>query len=106
VCELDLASYDSITTFFDYTTTLDRLGIVINNAGVCKKSFALDLKTGHEERIQVNYLGNVLLVILVIPVLQEKNPVHPGHITFVSFDTPAWAEFKERDSTPLLTAFR
>ncbi|KAL2782927.1 hypothetical protein BJX66DRAFT_319486 [Aspergillus keveii] len=105
VCKLDLASYDSITAFVDYTTTLDRLDIVINNAGVCKRSFELDPKTGHEESIQVNYLGNALFVILMIPVLRQKSPVHPGRMTFVSSDTPAWAEFKEKDSIPLLTAF-
>ncbi|KAL3484895.1 hypothetical protein BJX62DRAFT_248070 [Aspergillus germanicus] len=70
VCRLDLASYDSITAF---------------------RSFALDPKTGHEESIQVNYPGNVLFMILMIPVLQAKTPVHPGRITFVP--------------TPLLTAF-
>ncbi|KAL2835495.1 hypothetical protein BJY01DRAFT_223657 [Aspergillus pseudoustus] len=106
VCKLDLSSYDSILAFVDYTNTLDQLHIVINNAGVCKRAFALDPKTGHEESIQVNYIGNALLVILMIPVLQPKNPAdRPGRITFVSSDTPAWAEFKEKDSTPLLKAF-
>jgi NAD(P)-dependent dehydrogenase (short-subunit alcohol dehydrogenase family) len=83
---------------------LGRLDIVINNAGVCKRSFALDPKTRHEESIQVSHPGNALFVILMIPFLQARSPVYPGCITFVSFDTPAWAEFK-KESTALLTAF-
>ncbi|KAL4781606.1 hypothetical protein BJX76DRAFT_363476 [Aspergillus varians] len=106
VTKLDLSSYDSITSFVEYTKTLDRLDIVINNAGVCKRTFELDLRTGHEESVQVNHIGNSLLIILLLPVLQEKNsPTHPGRISFVNSDTPAWAKFKEQKSTPLLPAF-
>ncbi|KAL3440426.1 NAD(P)-binding protein [Aspergillus insuetus] len=88
--QADLASYDSITAFVDYATTLDRLDIVINNAGVCKKSFALDPKTSHEKSIRVNYLGSAQCI--------------PAELRFSS-DTPTWAPFKEKDSVPLLTAF-
>ncbi|KAL2829427.1 hypothetical protein BDW59DRAFT_178400 [Aspergillus cavernicola] len=106
ITKLDLASYDSITAFVEYTKTLDRLDIVINNAGVCKRAFELDPRTGHEETIQVNHLGNSLFVILLLPVLQTKNsPDHPGRLSFVSSDTPAWAKFKEQTSIPILPAF-
>ncbi|KAL4940695.1 hypothetical protein BDV06DRAFT_17251 [Aspergillus oleicola] len=106
VHQLDLASYDSITAFVEYTKTLDRLDVVINNAAVLKRSFETDPRTGHEETIQVNHLGNSLLVILLIPVLKAKNnPSHPGRIIFVNSDTPSWAKFKEKESIPLLPAF-
>ncbi|KAL4783257.1 hypothetical protein BJX76DRAFT_358120 [Aspergillus varians] len=106
VTKLDLASYDSILAFVEFTKTLDRLDIVINNAGVCKRGFSLDANTGHEETIQVNHLGNSLLVILLLPVLQGKNsPESPGRLSFVSSDTPAWAKFKQQDSIPMLPAF-
>ncbi|KAL4971679.1 hypothetical protein BDW66DRAFT_164919 [Aspergillus desertorum] len=106
VTELDLASYDSILAFVEYAKGLDRLDIVINNAGLLKRTFELDPHTGHEETIQVNHLGNSLLLILLIPVLQSKNtPSHPGRLTFVNSDTSSWAEFKEKDSIPLLPAF-
>ncbi|KAL4864892.1 hypothetical protein BDV12DRAFT_200707 [Aspergillus spectabilis] len=106
VRKLDLSSYDSITSFVEFTKTLDRLDIAINNAGLNKKNFNLDPKTGHEESIQVNYLGNALFVLLLIPVLQAKNlPGQPGRISFVNSDTPSWAKFKEQNSTPLLPAF-
>ncbi|KAL3477601.1 NAD(P)-binding protein [Aspergillus californicus] len=106
ITKLDLASYDSIASFVDYTKTLDRLDIVINNAGVCKRGFELDVRTGHEETIQVNHLGNSLFIILLLPVLQSKNsPESPGRLTFVSSDTPAWAKFKEQNSDPIIPAF-
>ncbi|KAL4795408.1 hypothetical protein BDV19DRAFT_398763 [Aspergillus venezuelensis] len=106
VHQLDLSSYDSINAFVEYTKTLDRLDIVINNAGLVKRSFETDPRTGHEETIQVNHLGNSLLVILLIPVVQAKNPPsHPGRITFVNSGTPSWAKFKEKESIPLLSAF-
>ncbi|KAL4749630.1 hypothetical protein BDW72DRAFT_177833 [Aspergillus terricola var. indicus] len=105
VRKLDLSSYDSILAFVEYAKGLDRLDIVINNAGLLKRTFELDSHTGHEESIQVNHLGNSLLLILLIPVLQSKNASsHPGHLCFVNSDTPSWAKFKERDSIPLLPA--
>ncbi|KAL4949981.1 hypothetical protein BDW69DRAFT_197642 [Aspergillus filifer] len=106
VHQLDLSSYDSITAFVEYAKILDRLDIVINNAGLMKRSFETNPRTGHEETIQVNYLGNSLLVILLIPVVQAKNaPSNPGRITFVNSDTPSWAKFEEKESNPLLSAF-
>ncbi|KAL4995045.1 hypothetical protein BDV10DRAFT_137679 [Aspergillus recurvatus] len=106
VKRLDLASYDSILAFVEYAKGLDRLDIVVNNAGLFKRAFELDPHTGHEESIQVNHLGNSLLLILLIPVLQSKNtPSSPGRLSFVNSDTPSWAKFKERDSVPLLPVF-
>ncbi|KAL4755988.1 retinol dehydrogenase 12 [Aspergillus foveolatus] len=105
VKKLDLSSYDSILAFAEYAKGLDRLDIVINNAGLLKRTFELDPRTGHEETIQVNHLSNSLLLILLIPVLQSKNSSsHPGRLCFVNSDTPSWAKFKERDSIPLLPA--
>ncbi|KAL5336873.1 hypothetical protein BJX70DRAFT_400214 [Aspergillus crustosus] len=106
VRKLDLSDYESIVAFAEYTKTLDRLDIVINNAGLTKKNFSLDPKTGHEESIQVNYLGNALLVILLLPIIQSKNtPQQPGRLSFVNSDTPSWAKFREQTATPLLPAF-
>ncbi|KAL4811784.1 hypothetical protein BDW67DRAFT_179301 [Aspergillus spinulosporus] len=105
VRKLDLSSYDSILSFVEYAKGLDRLDIIINNAGLLKRTFEVDPHTGHEESIQVNHLGNSLLLILLIPVLQSKNTSsRPGRLCFVNSDTPSWAKFKERDSIPLLPA--
>ncbi|KAL4934134.1 NAD(P)-binding protein [Aspergillus undulatus] len=91
----------------EYTKTVNRLDIVINNAGVLKREFNPDPRTGHET-IQVNHLGNSLLIILLIPVLRSKTPNSsnsPGRITFVNSDIPSWAKFAQRNTVPLLLAF-
>ncbi|KAL4883821.1 hypothetical protein BJY04DRAFT_216156 [Aspergillus karnatakaensis] len=106
VKKLDLSSYDSIIEFVEYTKTLDRVDIVINNAAVNKRNFVLDPATGHEETIQVNYLGNALFALLILPVMQAKNtPESPGCLSFVNSETGSWAKFKEQTSTPILPAF-
>lgn len=106
VWPLDLSSYESVTSFVDRTKTLDRLDIFINNAGLTKLNFELNPSTNHEETIQVNYLSHVLLVILLLPVLKDKNtPEHPARLVMVNSEVASWPKFKERDSVPLLPAF-
>lgn len=103
--KLDLQSYDSITAFAERTKTLERLDIVVLNAGVSKQFFDVTPSTGHEESIQVNVLSTALLTILLLPILKVKNsPEHPGRLVIVSSDVASWAKFKERKSTPLLAA--
>ncbi|KAL6862003.1 hypothetical protein J3F83DRAFT_746394 [Trichoderma novae-zelandiae] len=103
VWKLDLSSYDSIVAFAERAKTLNRLDIAIHNAGLLKKSYEKNKSTGHEEMVQVNYLALALFTLLLLPVLEEKNTVEqPGHLSLVSSDTAAWAEFKEKTSVPLL----
>jgi NAD(P)-dependent dehydrogenase (short-subunit alcohol dehydrogenase family) len=103
VWKLDLSSYDSITAFAERAKTLERLDITINNAGLMKKTFEKNPSTGHEETVQVNYLGQALFTLLLLPIIKEKNsPEQPGHLVLVSSDTAAWAEFKAKNSDPLL----
>ncbi|KAL0940473.1 short-chain dehydrogenase reductase [Colletotrichum truncatum] len=106
VWELDLSDYDSITQFIERAKTLPRLEIVVHSAGISNKIFRLNEKTLFDEVIQTNYLSMVLLTVLLLPVLQDKNsPGQPGRLVLVSSDTAAWAEFKEKSSRPLLPAF-
>ncbi|KAK3933622.1 short-chain dehydrogenase reductase [Diplogelasinospora grovesii] len=106
VWKLDLSLYDSIVSFAERTKSLERLDIVVHNAGVQKMTLEVNKSTGHEEVMQVNYLSAALLTILLLPVLQEKNtPQQPGRLVIVNSDVAAWAKFKERDSVPLLPAF-
>ncbi|KAI1735514.1 retinol dehydrogenase 12 [Xylaria scruposa] len=106
VWPLDLASYDSITSFIDRAKRLDRLDIFVNNAGIVKKAFEINKDTNHEETWQINYLSTSLLTILILPILKEKNsPEQPGRLVNVNSDVASWPRFKERNSIPLLTAF-
>ncbi|KAI5867517.1 retinol dehydrogenase 12 [Durotheca rogersii] len=106
VWKLDLSSYKSVSDFVVKTQTLDRLDIVVHNAGVVKVEQEINRSTGHDEVIQVNYLSTALLTILLLPVLKEKNSRQkPGRLVIVSSDVASWAQFKEKTSNPLLPAF-
>ncbi|KAI1358518.1 retinol dehydrogenase 12 [Xylaria arbuscula] len=106
VWELDLQSYESVVTFVDRASGLDRIDIVVLNAGVSKQFFDLTPSTGHEETIQVNALSTALLAILILPILKSKNAIEqPARLVIVSSDTASWAHFRERSyHTPLLPA--
>lgn len=106
VWELDLSGYDSVLGFVERTKSLDRLDIFVHNAAIVSKAFVVNPKTGHEQIFQTNYLSSALLILLILPVLKDKNSSEkPGRLTFVSSDTAAWAAFKERTPKPILTNF-
>ncbi|KAK7947139.1 uncharacterized protein PG986_011460 [Apiospora aurea] len=109
VWELDLSSYESIASFVgcvrDSPTIVD---IAVLNTGVfnCHESSA---STGYEEDVQINYLSNALLTLVLLPVLEQQLSAgrrSPARMVRVTSDTAAWASFQERTSEPLLPAFR
>ncbi|KAJ3557895.1 hypothetical protein NPX13_g9834 [Xylaria arbuscula] len=103
VWDLDLQCYESVVAFVDRARGLDRIDIVVLNAGVSKQFFDLTSSTGHEETIQVNVLSTALLAILILPILKSKNAIEqPARLVMVSSDTASWAHFRERSYTPLL----
>jgi NAD(P)-dependent dehydrogenase (short-subunit alcohol dehydrogenase family) len=105
VWKLDLMSYDSIIAFAERAEGLERLDIVVLNAGVAKQSFNLSPSTKHEETVQVNVLSTALLSILLLRVMKAKSaPERPGRLAVVSSDVASWARFKEKNSRPLLSA--
>lgn len=106
VWPIDLENYDSITAFARRAEEeLDRLDILVNNAGVMKKAFGRNEGTGHEHMVQTNYLSQVLLTILLLPVIKQKGtPDAPGRVVLVNSDVAAHARFSERDSPSLLAA--
>lgn len=106
IWKLDLNSYESITAFVERVKSLDHLDIVVLNAGVSSDGYTLNPDTGHEEILQVNYLSNVLLAILLLPVLKSRRSTpSPGHLVLVSSETACWARFEdERNARPFLSA--
>ncbi|KAK6216300.1 hypothetical protein LQW54_003691 [Pestalotiopsis sp. IQ-011] len=108
VWQLDLESCSSISAFSQRTTSLDRIDYVVLNAGITRATFHLNPSTGQEDNIQINYLSNVLLTILLLPILKSKQSVqqqHPSRVIFVSSDAAPWTDFPEQDAQPLLPAF-
>ncbi|KAK7992992.1 hypothetical protein PG988_001786 [Apiospora saccharicola] len=105
--ELDYPSYESITSFADHARELDRLDIFINNADMFKKGFAINPSTGHEEMVQFNYLSPTLLMLLILPIMQDKNPrgCSRGRLVNVSYEQASCTRLKRlfgRRSSPLL----
>ncbi|KAJ2999381.1 hypothetical protein NUW58_g11 [Xylaria curta] len=105
VWKLDLSINISILAFIERTKSLNRLDIVVHNAGITLARQQHNKITHHDEVIQVNYLATALLTVLLLPVLKSKNPSRPGRLVIVSSDVASWAQFKEKNSTPLLPAF-
>lgn len=106
VWKLDYLSYDSIINFVDRANSLERLDVVVLNAGIYRTTVNLVPSTGHEENVQVNYLSTVLLLVRLLPILKAKTQgSQPGRLTVVSSDTAAWYNLKEKDQDPLLPSF-
>lgn len=104
VWPLNLSDYDSITSFVERVKTLDHLDIFIQNAAAFAVEFRTHPTTQHEEVIQTNYLSNALLCILLLPVIAANKAKMSTRIVWVNSETAAWAKFKEKNSTSLLTA--
>lgn len=105
VWPLNLSDYDSITSFVERVKTLDHLDIFIQNAAAFAVEFRTHPSTQHEEVIQVNYLSNALLCILLLPVIAaNKAKTAPTRIVWVNSETAAWAKFKEKNSSTSLLA--
>jgi NAD(P)-dependent dehydrogenase (short-subunit alcohol dehydrogenase family) len=69
--QLDLSSFDSITSFCDKVRAdKGRLDIVCANAGIMKAKFG-KTADGHEATMQVNGLGTGLMALLLLPKLEE-----------------------------------
>lgn len=102
VWELDQDTFTSVTAFGKRAQALDRLDIVILNAGVMKKKFVRS-SSGHESTLQVNYLATALLMLLLLPILKTtaKFTAQPSHLTVVTSELHMWTSFKQRSAPNL-----
>lgn len=108
VWQLNMSSYDSIQAFARRVESqLDRIDIVLLNAGVIRMDFHTVKSTGHEEQVQVNYLSTMLLAVLLLPTLKAKGPPNnqPARLTIVSAALTLAAKFPNKDAVPLLASF-
>lgn len=96
--EADLAEYASVEAFTERAQALERLDVVIANAGIY--SFNFKMLEDNESTVTVNVVSTFLLSLLLIPKLREtavtfkKTPVLSFTGSFVHFDTP----FPERNN--------
>ncbi|KAG0644975.1 Short chain dehydrogenase atnD [Hyphodiscus hymeniophilus] len=100
VWELNLSSFKSVKAFAERVTTLDRLDVLLENAGMMTTKFKL--VEGNECMITTNVLATEILALLVLPKLREtaeKFGVQP-RLSIVTSDLHFVAKFKERHANP------
>lgn len=96
VWPLDLSRYQSVKDFAARANDLERLDVLLENAGVTNDDFRLE--EDDEATVTTNVVSTVLLALLLLPKLREtasKFGVLP-HLTMVSSETAFWAKFDER----------
>lgn len=104
VWQVDMMSYVSIQAFAARCSALDRIDIVILNAGLVEQKFKQSPE-GHEAMLQVNYLSTVLLATLLLPTLKAKAPAGtPGRLTIVNSGASLMAKLPD-DTNALLSHF-
>lgn len=104
VWQLDMCSYNSVKAFAEKAMTLDRLDVVVENAGINRSKFSL--AEDNEMIIAVNFVNTMLLGLLILPKLRETS-VKLGTevvLTFVGTHMHWLAQFEERKADSILAA--
>lgn len=99
VWELDLSSYDSVVRFGRRLDSLDRLDVLVNNAGVMMYNF---VRAEEDDiLITVNVVSTLLLSLLALPKLRETSLKFDKEtvLTFTGSLGHAQAMFPERKSS-------
>jgi retinol dehydrogenase 12 len=86
VWQVDLNSYESVMKFCAQAGNLDRLDIVVENAGISMPTY--QLVDGVEANIRVNVISTFLMAFMLLPVLRENAAKHgiTPHLVIVSSD--------------------
>ena len=103
VWELDCESFESVINFGERAKVLDRLDIVLLNAGTSKVEW-LKSPSGHETTIQVNHLATALLSLLLLPPLRSTSELSraPSRMTITSSEVHMWTPMNERSAPNVL----
>ena len=101
VWELDLASW-----FAERVKSLERLDVVVENAGVFVYSFSM--AQGDERTITVNVVSQFLLGLLLMPKLRETAVMHDREavLTFVGSFVHWLTSFPERKAKDVSRSWR
>lgn len=96
VWPLDLSSYQSVKDFTTRAKGLERLDVLLENAGIGKDDFSVT--EDDEATITTNVVCTTLLALLLLPKLRETAAKFGAvpHLTMVSSETAFWAKFEER----------
>ncbi|KAJ9607616.1 hypothetical protein H2200_007694 [Cladophialophora chaetospira] len=95
VWSLDLSSYDSVKAFAERASKLQRIDVLLENAGIATDKYS-DAE-GHERTITVNVISAFLLALLLLPKLKStaKQFNTSPRLTIVSSEVHGWCKFAE-----------
>jgi retinol dehydrogenase-12 len=96
VWALDLSNTESTLAFAEKAKGLERLDVLLENAGVNNRTW--EMSEGVEQTIQVNVLNTFLLALSLLPKLREtkiKFADSTPHLTIVSSEVHHFTKFKE-----------
>ncbi|KAJ4303289.1 hypothetical protein N0V90_002182 [Kalmusia sp. IMI 367209] len=97
VWSLDLQSYESVKEFAAKAQGLNRLDVVLENAGISTMKY--ELVEGHESTITTNVISTFLLALLLLPKLKEsarRFNIQP-HLTIVSSEVHYFSNLPQRN---------
>ncbi|KAH7304465.1 hypothetical protein B0I35DRAFT_471944 [Stachybotrys elegans] len=69
---VDMALYTSVRAIAAKCAGLERIDLIMLNAGLIKSEFTVSPETQNEPTLQVNYLSTMLLAVLLLPILKAK----------------------------------
>ena len=99
VWTLDMSSYASIKDFAEKAKTLDRVDVLLENAGVMSFDWNLAVD-GSETTMAVNVYGTIMLALLMIPLIRitaRKHNTTPV-LTIVSSEAHHFTNLAEESS--------
>lgn len=107
VWALDLGSFDSVIEFCERAEKLDRLDVVVENAGVATRT-AAEVCEGNERQVTVNVLSTFLVALLLLPAMRRTTTLFNTlpHLVIVSSDAHYYAAFPERTAPSIFEALR
>lgn len=94
VWQLDLSSFDSIISFSQRVNQLERLDVLVSNAGITTPRW--EEVEGMENHIVINCFAPILIAILVLPKLRQSARTlgNRGRLSFVGSELAYIASFK------------
>ncbi|KAI0534173.1 putative short-chain dehydrogenase [Xylaria digitata] len=119
VWQVDLGSFDSVRYFCHRATTLDRLDVVVENAGTLGISFKV--AEGYERITTVNVISTWLMALLLLPILRTTKVKYYGnsstsdsesqgeavpHLVVVGSNAHFYTAFDGRDKPSIFEHYR
>lgn len=105
VWQVNIESADSIKQFVDRASNLQRLDVIINNAGLAAHEF--QVVYGTERTLAVNVVGTFLLAIQLIPKLKQTARTYEStpYMTFVGSALYDVAKYPEDHGDDIFTYY-